>query len=159
MVRLMHPCDFLFWWDGHHMCQRVGMPGLGSRLSTYLQNGPTNGGVVRHLCQSNSYPLRPRRVTLIKWRVCEKRMLRRSQTGQAWLELRSQDWGPRHATYLRIIQLTVITLWMKHRTFYTVMLGHIWLFTLSVSSRFNAYPSTILSPLELPFIDFFVISV
>ncbi len=33
---------------------------------TDLQNGPTDGGVSAHLCRSNSYPLRPHRVTWIK---------------------------------------------------------------------------------------------
>ncbi len=45
-----------------------------------------------HLCQSNSYPLCPRLITLIKIkrRRYKELMPRRSQTKQSWLELQSQ---------------------------------------------------------------------
>ncbi len=68
-------------------CQRVGTPGLGSRLSTYW---PTKWRCSQHtplpikLLSTAPSGLKP------KGRVCEERMIRRSQTRQAWLELQSQ---------------------------------------------------------------------
>ncbi len=59
-----------------------------------------------HLYRANIYALRDRRVTWIETkREREEPMLGRSQIGQAWLELQSQqmqrrrDWGPQYAGY------------------------------------------------------------
>ncbi len=51
-----------------HGCQWVGMPGLGSRLSTYWpKKWPTKWSA--HLWRENSYPLCPRRITWIKTKM------------------------------------------------------------------------------------------
>ncbi len=95
----------------HNGCQRVDTPGLGSRLSTYRPttwsnnwqcNQHTSFDQTRISCAPVASPgLKP------KGRVCVERMLRRSQTGQAWLELQRQqmqrrrDWGAQCANSLR----------------------------------------------------------
>ncbi len=76
-----------------HGCQRVGMPGLGSRLSTCCPTKRSKWRCSQHTSADQTpILLRPHRVTGIQTkmegvRVCEKWTLRHSQTGQAQLGL------------------------------------------------------------------------
>ncbi len=100
--------------------------GLGSWLSTYW---PTTLSK-KCLCNHHTYayqtpiPCVPVASRGLKptGRVCEEWMLRRSQTGQAWLEVQSQqmqwsrDWGARCANYPRNITTFLPSwCWLKTR--------------------------------------------
>ncbi len=65
-------------------CQKVGMPGLGSRLNAYK--------MVQMVVSIKPLPLASpsRRLDSNQKEGREERMLRRSETEQAWFELQSQ---------------------------------------------------------------------
>ncbi len=75
-------------------CQWFGVPGLGSRLSTYWPTKwPSKSWCSQHTStKQTSIPSAPVSSPGFKpkGRVCEERTLRRSQTVQTWLELQSQ---------------------------------------------------------------------
>ncbi len=74
-------------------CQWVGMPGLGSRLTTYWpKKGQRNSGLV-----CTPLPIKPLSIASLSRHLdssqkgwCEERTLWRSQTVKVWLELQSQ---------------------------------------------------------------------